>query len=230
MGNRNSLWWRFALAFLILLGVAASQSNHRSRLLVINGHSGDAIIYEIDGKSFVDLESLVRIANGSISFHNLEIHLTLPPTSETTSPLPDTSHSTHAGLSSEFMREAVQALTAMKDWTNTLAYAATRGVPGDGSRLVVFHDRAAEAIRLTKVAASSNDDQSALLLLTSEFNTVGGWNDKLIRERKSMDTGKYSMSENALSADHTYQKITDCGKFLNTMIPSGRFQDDYVCH
>ena len=70
----------------------------------------------------------------------------------------------------------------------------------------------------------------ALVLLTNKSNSASAWNDKLIQERKRMDTGKYSMSENALSTDQNYQKIMDCGKFLSTMIPSGQFQDDYACH
>jgi len=230
MPKGNLAWRRFAFAFLILLGVAVSQSSHKTRTLVINGHSGDAIIYQIDGKSFVDLESLVRVANGSMSFQSDRIVLTLPSASEKEARPSDTPRAADLSLSAEFMRESVTTLAALKDWTNTLAHAATRGVPGDGSRLVVFHDRAGESLRLSKVAASSSADQSALLLLTNEFNSVSAWNDKLIQERKSMDTGKYSMSENALSTDQNYQKIMDCGKFLGTMIPSGQFQDDYACH
>ena len=228
--RKSSILWKFAISFLILLGVAVSQSSHRKRTLVINGHSGDAIIYEIDGKSFVDLETLARVANGSMSFQNNQIVLTLPPASESGIRPTDTRHTSDLNFSAEFMREAVQTLATLKDWTNTLAYAATKGIPGDGNRLVVFHDRAGESLRLSKVAASSTADQSALILLTNEFNIVSTWNDKLIHERKSMDSGKYSLSENALRTDQHYQKIMDCGKFLGTMIPSGQFQDDYACH
>jgi hypothetical protein len=45
-----------------------------------------------------------------------------------------------------------------------------------------------------------------------------------------MDTGKYSISADALKNDDTYQKITACTKFLNRMLPSGTYQDDYSCH
>lgn len=226
----TSLRWRFAVAILILVGVAASQSSHKTRSLVVNGHHGDAIIYEIDGKSFVDLETLVRIANGSMSFRGEQVVLILPHASEDARISPENSHPPSVGFSHTFMRESVQALAAMKDWANTLAHAATRGIPGDGSRLAVFHNRAADALRLSKVAASSAPDQNALHLLTNQFNAVSSWNDKLIRERRSMDTGKYSMSETALSSDETYQKISNCSKFLDSMIPSGHFQDDYSCH
>jgi hypothetical protein len=128
------------------------------------------------------------------------------------------------------MIASVKTLAILKDWTNTLSYGVQRGVPGDGSRLVVFHDRAGEALRLTTVATSSASDQDALRLLTNQFNTLSAWSDKLVGERRNMDTGKYSVSADALKNDDTYQKITACTRFLNTMLPSGTYQDDYSCH
>jgi hypothetical protein len=227
--RRNRLWWTFPCALLILLGVAASQSSHSSRSLSINGHTGNVTVYQIDGRTYVDLESLVRTANGSMSFKGDQITLNFPA--------PDGDSSASAGkgsgdanLSSQFMSASVKTLSVLKDWTNTLSYGVQRGVPGDGSRLVVFHDRASEALHLTAVAASSGSDQDALQLLTNQFNTVSAWSDKLVGERKNMDTGKYSISADALKNDDTYQKITACTKFLNRMLPSGTYQDDYSCH
>jgi hypothetical protein len=222
------LWWTLACAMLILTGIAVSQSGHKSQPLSINGHSGQAIIYQIDGKSYVDLETLVRIANGSMSFKGDQIILSFPG-ADVASSGHDAGTSNSPGLSTDFMRNAVQTLGVLKDWTNTLTYAAQRGVPGDGSRLVVFHDRAGEALRLTRVAASSDADQNALQLLTNHFNTVSAWSDKLVGERKSMDTGKYSISPDALKNDETYKKISACTQFLGAMLPSGTFHDDYSC-
>lgn len=225
----TAAWWKFALALLTLPGVAASQSNHKTRSLVINGHTGDAIIYQIDGKSFVDLETLVRIGNGSISFSGDQVVLSLPA-ADSGAVTTEAPRANNPGLSTDFMRASVQTLAVIKDWTNTLVYAAQHGVPGDGSRVVVFHDRGAEALRLATVSATSDADQSALQLLTNHFNNVSAWSDKLVGERRSMDTGKYSMSQNALSSDETYQRISKCAKFLGTMLPSGHFQDEYSCH
>jgi len=223
------LWWTLACAILILSGIAVSQSGHKSQPLSINGHSGQAIIYQIDGKSYVDLETLVRIANGAMSFKGDQIILSFPG-ADVASSGHDAGTSNREGLSADFMRNAVQTLAIVKDWTNTLTYAVQRGVPGDGSRLVVFHDRAAEALRLTRVAATSDGDQDALQLLTNHINTVGAWSDKLVSERRNLDTGKYSISQDALKNDGTYQKISACTKFLNSMLPSGQFHDDYSCH
>jgi hypothetical protein len=214
---------------LMFAALAAAQSEQR-QTVVINGHTGEIIVYQISGKSFVDLESLVRIANGSVSFQRNQIVLTFPsaqPTNSTvatTAPEPVTT-----GMSTDFMKAALQTLSVTTDWTNTLAYAAQRGVPGDGSRLVVFHGRATEALRLAQVAASSPSDQNALQLLTNHVNAVQNWNDTLVSQRKSMDTGQYSMTPNSMQSDPAYQKITACSKFLSTMLPSGQFQDDSSC-
>jgi hypothetical protein len=224
----NIAIWKIGFAFVLLLEVGVSQSSHKSKSIVINGHAGDAVVYQIDGKSFLDLESLVRIGNGSMMFRGEQIVLTLPASD--TAPIASDGDSHQSRLSAEFMKAAVQDLAIIKEWTSLMAYAVQRGVPGDGARLQVFHDRAAEGLRLATVAAQSNSDHGALTLLTNHFNTVSSWTDKLVRERRSMDTGKYSMAENALSKDETYQKISNCTNFLSTMLPAGSFHDDYSCH
>jgi hypothetical protein len=227
--RKTLLWWAVPSTLLILFGVGVSQSGHSTRPLSINGHAGEVIVYQIDGKSYVDLESLVRIANGSMAFKGDQITLTFPAAggaSVEPSSVPDNNR----GLSTPFMTASVQTLAVIKDWTNTLTYAAQRGVPGDGSRVVVFHDRAAQALHLAQVAATSDSDQDALRLLTNHFQTVSAWSDKLIGERKKMDTAKYSVSEDALKKDETYQKIVGCNKFLSRMLPNGAFHDDSSCH
>ncbi len=226
--RRNRLWWTFPCALLILLGVAASQSSHSNRSLSINGHTGNVTVYQIDGRTYVDLESLVRTANGSMSFKGDQITLTFPAANGD-STASDGGGSADANLTAPFMNESVKTLSVLKDWTSALSYGVQRGVPGDGSRLVVFHNRASEALHLATVAASSSSDQDALQLLTNQFNTVSAWSDKLVGERKNMDTGKYSVSADALKNDDTYQKITACAKFLGKMLPSGAYQYDYSC-
>ncbi len=226
----NSKWGSSLIVTLILATLSAAQSQQR-QTVVVNGHPGEIIVYQISGKSFVDLESLVRIANGSVSFQQNQIVLDFPSAQSANSSAPSTPPQPVAtGMTDGFMKAALQTLSVTTDWTNTLAYAAQRGVPGDGSRLVVFHGRATEALRLSQVAASSNSDQEALQLLTNHVNAVQSWNDTLVSQRQSMNTGQYSMTPNSMQNDPAYQKITACSKFLSTMLPSGQFQDNGSCH
>jgi hypothetical protein len=216
------------LAFLAFSAAALAQSELQNRTLVVNGHSGETVIYRVDGRAFVSLEALARIGNGSLSFRGNEVILTLPPPPSVAANAP--TEVVDPGMSAEFMRAAVQDLAVIKDWHTTLAHAIQRGVPGDGSRLIAFHDRAAEGLRLATVAASNSSDQSALLLLTNHFTQVEKWTHKLVEERKSMSTANYSVTPDALQSDAQYQQIASCSKFLGTMLVGSRYEDDASCH
>lgn len=222
--------WKLIFILLVGTGVAAAQTSQKRQTLVVNGHNGEAIVYQIDGRAFVELETLVRIANGSLSFRGDQIVLSFPADAAQTGQPANTGSTKPASMTSGFQRAAIDHLGDIKEWINVVVYALKNGVPGDGSRLVVLHDRAAESLRQAQVAAVSDAGQSAFQLLQNNFNTLSHWSEKLIRERRSMDTGKYTMSPDAINNDSTYQKISNCTKFLANMIPSGQFADDNSCH
>jgi hypothetical protein len=217
--------WKFFVVVVILTGIAAAQTSQKKQTLVVNGHNGEAIVYQIDGRTFIELETLVRIANGSLSFQGNQIVLSLPAADASPA-----ASATPAGMTPDFKRAAIDHLGDIKEWINIVVYALKNGVPGDGSRLVVLHDRAAESLRQAQVTVSSGAGQNAFQLLQNNFDNLSKWSDKLIRERRSMDTGKYSISPDAMNNDPTYQKISNCTKFLGNMIPSGQFADDGSCH
>jgi len=231
-----------ATAILWLSLAAVAEAQLQTRTLTVNGHSGKVTIYHVQGKSFIDLESLVRTGKGTVAFKEDEIILTFPaaraasaPTAASAPAARESSASAQASspqsgaMTRAFMSAAIQDLALIKDWQNTMAYAIQRGVPGDGSRLVILHDRAAEGLRLAKVQAHSPSDDSALQLLTNHFNQVDGWKRKLVDERRSMSTANYSASPDALNQDPEYQKIVSCSQFLATMLPSGTYEDNGSC-
>ncbi len=223
-------WIRTAGFVVIILaaGTGFAQSEVQKRTLIVNGHSAETIVYRIDGRVFVSLEALVQIGNGSLSFRGSEIVVVLPATPERQSSEAGV-RPVDVGMSSDFMKSAIQNLAVIKDWHTMLAHFIQHGVPGDGSRLVVFHDRAAEGLRLASVAAANSSDQSALQLLRNHFKQVDIWTRKLVQERKSMSTANYSVTPNALESDAQYQQIASCSKFLGTMFASGRYDDDGSC-
>ncbi len=214
--------------FVVVLGATASaQSEVRKRTIVVNGHTGEALVYRIDGRSFIELEALAQIGNGSLSFRGTEIHLTLPTAAAV--PGAAATAAAESRMSTEFMAAAIRDLALIKDWHTTLAQAVQRGIPGDGSRLVVFRDRAAEGLRLATVAAANSADRNALQLLSNHFTQVDNWTRKLVQERKTMSTGKYAIS-NALDNDPEYQQIASCSEFLGKTLPGGQFEDNASCH
>jgi len=212
---------------LVLVLVSLADAQLQTRTLTINGHSGKVTIYKVQGKSFIDLETLVRTANGTVSFKGDEIILTFP--GAVAASAAPTSSPQSEGMSKGFMSAAVQGLALIKNWQTTMADAIQRGVPGDGSRLVVLHDRAAEGLRLAQVQAHNSSDEGALQLLTNHFNQVDSWKRRLVDARRSMSTANYSASPDALQNDPEYQKIVSCSQFLATMLPSGEYQDNASC-
>jgi hypothetical protein len=214
-------------ALLTALPLSSSaQSELQQRTLVVNGHRGTVTIYRISGQSYINLESLVQIADGSLSFQGNEIILNMSATTQEHSPR---RADTAEGMSKQFMSASVQALAQVRQWYTVMAQAIERGVPGDGRRLVGFRDKAAEGVRLASIAASNESDSNAQQLLSNHFGHVDAWYQKLVGERKLLSSAHYSMNDEALAKDPDYQKITSCSKFLGAMLGSAKYEDDASC-
>jgi hypothetical protein len=225
MSHNRKLWILISLALSFPI-ITFAQSDVQEFTLVLNGQSGRLLVYRINGQAFVDVDALARIGNGSATIEGHQLILNLPatstPTSASTLP-PDR-------MTRDFMTAAVKDLAIIKDWHTTIAHALQRGVPGDGSRLVVFHDRAVEGLRLATVEASTHSDQDALRLLTNHFNQVDRWKRKLVDARKSMSTANYSITPDALERDSEYQAIASCSQFLSAMLAGAKYEDNGSCH
>lgn len=236
MERNRAVWTSLLLLLSLLAGMASGQNKLEHRTIIVNGRSGDITIFRVSGHSFVDLETLVHLFNGTITYEGNNIVLTF---NSSTAPVPAAPNSPPAtamppqappnALSQDFMTAAVQELGVLKDWRSVMAYGITRGVPGDGSRMVLAQNKATDALRMAQVAASTDADRSAFQLLQADFNNVNKWYKKLVEGRKNMTTGNYSMSQDPLKNDSDYQKIVACSDFLGQMIPSGTFSDDGSC-
>jgi len=220
-----------SVALLSFAVSANSQANPQSKTLIINGKSGDATTVQINGRTYVDLETLARIANGSVGFHGSQITLTLPESGGTQAETATTDQPAPAtGLSHNFMIAGIETLAEMREWGTSMAYAIQNSYGVTDSWAADFREKAASSLRQASASASTDDDRSALDLLTNEFNNVRAWSDELVEAKKRMDTAKYSTSPNALRDEPLSQKIINCGHFLGTMLGSAQFKDDPSCH
>jgi len=214
---------------------AVAQHDHPNRTLVVDGRPGQATVAEIGGRAYVDIAGLAEITHGSLSFKADRIILSLPPASMNAPPAeqpaePTNSAAHGSGLSKDFMRAGIEEIATMREWASTVAYAIENGYPITDEWAANCREQAARDLRLASAAASTEADRNALQLLTHEFEAVRDWSNKLVQERKSMDTAKYAMSVNALRDDPMSQKIIACGHFLATMFASGSFEDNPSCH
>lgn len=124
----------------------------------------------------------------------------------------------------------MEEMALMREWASPLAYAIQNGYPLTEQWVAGYREQAANGLRLASVAATTDADRSALQLLTSEFEAVKEWSNKLVDARKPMDAAKYAMSAGALQNHPLSQKIVTCSRFLGPMLASGQFQDDPSCH
>lgn len=221
---------------LLLPVVLLAQNDKPSRILVVDGQSGHAPVIEQNGRAYVDLEALTEITHGFLSFKADRIILTLPASSGSHSPMAEApaepAHSpiAESGLSRDFMLAGIEEIATIREWARTLAYAIENGYPITEHWAAQSREQAAHDLRLAAAAVSSDSDRNALQLLTNEFEAVRDWSNKLVQERKTMDTAKYAVSDSALRDDPRSQKIITCGHFLATMLGSGSFKDDPSCH
>src|SRR5215471_11852624 len=73
-----------SLLLLVSCHVSLAQASSQTKTLVVNGRSGDATIVQLNGRTYVDLETIARIANGSLAFRGNQVTLTLPGSPATT--------------------------------------------------------------------------------------------------------------------------------------------------
>ena len=217
---------------MLARGVTPAQVNPQNKRLVVNGKTGDATVVEINSRTYIDLETLVRIANGSLGFQGEQITLVLPgseASAPSSSPAPE-QPAAHDGLTRNFMIAGIETIAQMREWATTMANAIQHGYGVTESWAADYRGKAADSLRQASASTSTDADRDALQLLTNEFHNVETWSNQLIEAKKNMDTAKYSMSSGALRNEPLSQQIINCGHFLATMLGSAEFRDDPSCH
>ena len=218
-------------ALLMSAVMALAQTQVQTETLSVQGYQGQATVIRNHGRVFVDLQDLARITKGSLSFEADRMILTLAP-SEASEPASDAA--TKSGFSLAFMRSAIEAMASIREWGGMLQVIVQNGYPVgkamSGNTIRAYQGRAADSVALAAAAASTDDDHRGLELLRNEFNNAQGWAESYVDARNSLRAANLSTSENPLKDDQNAQKIIRCGQFLAQMFPSGRFQDDAVCH
>ncbi len=130
MRKRSSLAPLIVVVLLIVPALALSQAAQESRTLTVNGQPGQVAVVQMNGRSYVDVEALARVANGSLSFNGNHITLTLP--GDTSMPLaadPSASPTVNTGLSKGFLKAGIEAMSMVREWHSALANAIQNGFP-----------------------------------------------------------------------------------------------------
>jgi len=207
------------------------------RTLVVNGKNVGPIIRLIDGRSYVDLDTLARLTNGSISTEPTRIVLTIPGAAPASVPAanaapiaqPGGAVQSEAALTREFASAAISELEEMREFRGAVGAMITYGLAASSASAQEYHDQIEAGLSQAAVVATTDADQKALGLLRNEYDKLTVWSNQILSERQNLN-GSRTIDPNSLQRDTALAQIRACGQFLNTMIVSGVFTDNSDCH
>ncbi|MGD0908146.1 MAG: hypothetical protein ABSA96_11230 [Candidatus Acidiferrales bacterium] len=219
----------YYISFGIILacaGLLFAQST-QDRTLFVNGKSFGTVA-QIDGHSYVDIETLTQITGGTVTIEPNRILLTIIGSGSESNAAPPP-QPPPPGLSRGFASAAISELAEMREWRGAIGTILTYNVPVVGTWPQDYRDHVNMDLSQVGLVAATSSDQNAFQLLRNEFGNLDEWADQVVSNRNSMNATN-TVTPNALQNDQTLAKITDCGRFLNSMLVSGAFADNASCH
>lgn len=230
---KGAYTFRITVMFGLVLSLAAALSaqgtpDTSNKALVVNGKTVPSGVRQINGRSYIDVETLAQATNGVVTVEPNRVVLTIPvrnagPAS-TEAPA-----SNSEGLSRTFALNAIGEVSEMREWRGAIGAMVTYGLAISGKWAQDYHDRAQVGLRQVAETASTDGDRNALQLLTNEFNNLSEWANEIFTARQNLNGAK-TIDPNALNDDPQLAKITNCSRSLEGMLISGTYSDDGSCY
>jgi hypothetical protein len=231
MRNRSGLSFYVLFGSILLFAGILLAQNTPDRALIVNGRSAGMVV-QLDGHAYVDVETVARFTNGSVTLEPSRVVLTFPPPVTSSAPsvgLAPLPPAPPPGLSRNFASLAIGELAEMREWRGAVGTILTYGVPVAGTWPQDYHDRVEANLAQVGIAVTTAADQDALQLLQNEFSNLARWANDIVTTRQSMNATN-TVRPDTIQSDQTLAKISDCSRFLNSMLVSGSFADDQSCH
>jgi len=206
----------------IMLTSGLAQSPQKASVLTIAGHSGQAQIVQLNGKSYIDIETLARLTKGTLSFKTNQTILTLPPSDRDA---PATVSHASAGFSTAFAQAGIEEMSAIREWRIQIVNAVANNTPLSGDWLSAQHRMAEKNLSLASAAASTGDDRSAYPMLSAEFNNMQKLSELYLGIRKQAAF----ISTDAFNSSSLEDQILNCARAFVSMTESQVFQDQAAC-
>jgi len=214
-------WGSLALLPAFFCGLSVLMVVHaapQNRTLVLVGHPGEIPVVEMDGRSYVEIEALTRLANGSVRFRDNQIVVTLPA--------PEAGESANAGFSKEFLKAAIEEMAVIREWRSTLLNTVRQGMPVTDSWVTSSYAEAQRNLRLVSLAVATESDRNTLQLLTNVLNNMKKLSDRFAEANKS----RTYVPPDVLDNDPLDKRIVSCAHSLAAMAANNQFIDDGSCH
>ncbi|MGA2114303.1 MAG: hypothetical protein ABSH56_06080 [Bryobacteraceae bacterium] len=224
--RRLSVAGRIMMLLVPSLGVA--QAPQQSGTLAIAGHTGTAPVVKISGKSYVEVEALARLTNGSIAFRGDRITLTLsaaPPATAPPAPAPNQPPE-KKGYSRDFLRATIDAMTAIGDWRSAIVNAIQHSYPVTEDYAGSYRRTAESKVDLVSAAAPTDADRECLALVRNELAAM----QKLSDEYVAMQKNQTYVAPDSMASDPLDQQVLNCARGLSSLPAGGEFQDVAACH
>lgn len=209
------------------------------KYFLVNGRSVNAEVVVVDGRSYVDIDSLAQIAditNGTMTVEPTRITLNIPVESPggaapagSNAQVQNEPPASAQGFSKGFISNAINALAEMREWRGATSTMVTYGLAMSEAWAQGYQSRAQDNLAQAMLAATTDDDHNALNLLQNEFSTLSSWSAQVLANRQALN-GATTIDPNTLANDTTLVKINTCGDFLSGMLLSGMFNDNASCH
>jgi hypothetical protein len=113
-------------ALLMLPANSSSQTPQKAATFTIAGHTGEAQLFQINGKSHVEMETLARLTRGALSFKANQTTLTLPPSdAEAQASTPQG----EAGFSTASVQAGIEERSVIREWRMAIVNAVQNNAP-----------------------------------------------------------------------------------------------------
>jgi hypothetical protein len=200
-------------------------SKSKNETLTVAGYPGEVPIVQLNDKSYVDLEQLARLTKGSLTFKADQIILAFSSTVATPAqpaelPKPKT------GFTKGFEQASIEQMGVIREWRSGIAYAIEKSYPLGDDWVAAQRRNADKSLALATAAASTEDDHSAVPLLSAELNHIQTLSDNYLAMRQN---AQY-IPPDFLDSDSQSQQVLNCARGLAAMFAGGRFEDVAECH
>lgn len=211
------------VALLTVTLAVAAQAPQQSGTLVIAGHSGQAPLIQLNGKSYVDIESLARLTHGSLSFQSNQTTLALPSSS---SPAQSAAAPHPPGFSSGFLKAAIEVMTEIREWRVAIVNAVQTNNPVEEVWVSRFSRAARSKLALASAAIETDADRNAFQLVSNGFNNMQQLSDHYLQRRQNHQF----TPTNSFDNDPLDQKVLSCAQGLAALAVNNKFNDVPSCH
>ncbi|MEI9968671.1 MAG: hypothetical protein WDM87_08635 [Terracidiphilus sp.] len=207
---------------LVLPLHADAQAQKTGSTFTIAGHAGEAQLIQVNGKSYVEIETLARLTGGTLSFKASQTILTLPPSNSDQATAPPAK----PGFSRAFTEAGIEEMGVIREWRIAIVNAVQSNSPLSEDWLSTQHRLAEKNLALASAAASTDDDRSAYPLLSAEFNNMETLSEKYIATRNAASF----ISPDTFHSTPLEDQILACARSFVSMTGNHEFQDQPSCH